>query len=90
MPQINRISELCATTDLGQMDKDELLAAVRTLELTYRNKIPTLTRDHRRYLSREELEVVFTLAQRLVRNRIDVPKAGKRAEKLISVPSQRC
>ncbi len=71
MVEFERVSALCGVTDLSTIDDLELLDAVRALEATYRiNLTPTPTTDHRRYLSRAELETVFKLAQRVAKVRV--------------------
>lgn len=71
MNRIDRVATLCETTDLSSMDDLELLDAIRALESTYRSNLSSMSStDHRRHLSRVELELVFKLAKRAARPRV--------------------
>ena len=71
MKRIDRVATLCDTTDLSSMQDLELLEAIRELESTYRSNLSSMSStDHRRHLSRTELELVFNLAKRAARPRI--------------------
>ena len=71
MKRIDKAATLCDTTDLSSMQDLELLEAIRELESTYRSNLSSMSStDHRRHLSRPELELVFNLAKRAARPRI--------------------
>ena len=52
------------------MSKGDLLKAIWTCESVYRTDVDP-DRDHRQFLSRDELELVFTLVQRRAKLRSD-------------------
>lgn len=84
MIEIELVSSLCETIDLTTMDDAELLAAIRTLESTYRTIQHDLSDDHRRHLSRRELETVFSLARRVAETRLRTLIASEQREEVSS------
>lgn len=61
--------------NLNSMRDAEILEAIRAMEATYKQNANSLDHDHRRHLSREELEIVFSISCRVLKTRRIDPQA---------------